>query len=53
MSQERLATALHGHRGRTADIQSGERRVDVAEFIAIALALQLDPAQLLGRVLRW
>jgi transcriptional regulator with XRE-family HTH domain len=53
LTQEDLADALHWHRSRIAYIESGQRRVDVAEFIAIALALQLDPAQLLGRVLRW
>jgi DNA-binding XRE family transcriptional regulator len=53
MTQDRLADALHWHRSRIAQIESGQRRVDVPEFIAIALALQLDPAQLLGRVVRW
>jgi transcriptional regulator with XRE-family HTH domain len=53
VSQDDLADRLGWHRSKIAKIESGERRVDVAEFITIARALSLDPEQLLGRVLRW
>jgi transcriptional regulator with XRE-family HTH domain len=53
MSQEDLAMALGWHRSRIAKTECGERRLDVVEFISIAQALNLDPEQLLGRVLRW
>jgi hypothetical protein len=33
-------------------IESLERRVDVAEFIAIARALDVDPVSLLSRILK-
>lgn len=52
-SQEDLANYLGWHRSKIAKIESGERRIDVPEFITIARALSLDPEQLLGRVLRW
>ena len=53
MTQEDLANHLGWHRSLIAKIESGERRIDVAEFITIAGALNVEPEQLLGRVLRW
>jgi transcriptional regulator with XRE-family HTH domain len=53
MTQEDLANRLGWHRSRIARIESGERRIDVAEFITIAGALNVEPELLLGRVLRW
>jgi transcriptional regulator with XRE-family HTH domain len=53
LTQEQLAAALQWHRSRVARIESGERRVDVPEFIAIADGLKIDPVLLLARVLRW
>ena len=53
LSQERLAKILEWHRSRLAKIESGERRIDVPEFINIANGMNIDPTQLLSRVLRW
>jgi transcriptional regulator with XRE-family HTH domain len=53
MTQEQLAHRLGWHRSRIAKIESGERRIDVPEFITIANGLNLDPTLLLARVLRW
>ncbi len=53
LTQDELAARLGWHRSRMARIESGERRIDVAEFITIAEALQIEPAALLARVLRW
>jgi transcriptional regulator with XRE-family HTH domain len=53
MTQEVLADHLGWHRSRIAKIESGERRIDVAEFISIAKAMKVDPETLFGRVLRW
>jgi transcriptional regulator with XRE-family HTH domain len=53
MTQEDLANRLGWHRSRIAKIESGERRIDVAEFITIAGALKVEPEQLFARVLRW
>lgn len=53
MTQEELANQLGWHRSRLAKIESGERRIDVPEFISIANALNVAPETLLGRVLRW
>lgn len=53
VSQDDLAKRLGWHRSRIGKIESGERRVDVPEFITIARALSLNPEELLERVLRW
>jgi transcriptional regulator with XRE-family HTH domain len=53
LTQEQLAAGIGWHRSKIAKIESGERRLDVAEFIAIAEALQVEPLTLLARVLRW
>ncbi|MBS0420714.1 MAG: helix-turn-helix transcriptional regulator [Proteobacteria bacterium] len=53
MTQEDLANQLGWHRNRIAKIESGERRIDVPEFISIANALGIAPEALFGRVLRW
>jgi transcriptional regulator with XRE-family HTH domain len=53
MRQEDLAAALGWHRSKIAKIESGERRLDVAEFILIAGELQIDPATLICRVMQW
>ena len=53
LTQEDLATRLGWHRSRIAKIESGERRIDVPEFITIANGLNIDPVTLLARVLRW
>jgi transcriptional regulator with XRE-family HTH domain len=53
MTQEHLANRLRWHRSRIAKIESGERRIDVPEFITIANGLNIDPVTLLARVLRW
>jgi transcriptional regulator with XRE-family HTH domain len=53
LTQEQLADRIGWHRSRIAKIESGERRLDVAEFITIADALKMEPATLLSRVLSW
>lgn len=53
LTQQDLAANLGWHRSTIAKIESGERRVDVDEFITIAQALKLEPKNLLDRVLRW
>lgn len=53
LSQEDLALRLGWHRTRIARVESGVRRVDVPEFIAISNALNIPPPQLLARVLNW
>jgi transcriptional regulator with XRE-family HTH domain len=53
LTQEALARRLGWHRTRIARIESGERRIDVPEFIAIAAGLQMSALTLLARVLSW
>ncbi len=53
LTQDQLAVRIGLHRSKIARIESGERRLDVAEFITIAGALAIEPAALLSRVLRW
>lgn len=51
LSQRELARKLKVPPNWIQRIESLERRVDVAEFIAIARALEVDPVTLLSRVL--
>ena len=52
LSQRQLARKLKVPPNWIQRIESLERRVDVAEFIAIARAVDVDPVSLLSRVLR-
>ena len=52
LSQRQLARRLKVPPNWIQRIESLERRVDVAEFIAIARAVDVDPVSLLSRVLR-
>lgn len=52
MSQVELAERLNKSQQFVSRIESGERRVDLLEFIMIARALKIEPRDLLGRVLR-
>jgi transcriptional regulator with XRE-family HTH domain len=51
VSQRQLARKLGVPSNWIQRIESLERRVDVAEFIAIARALEVEPQWLLSRVL--
>jgi transcriptional regulator with XRE-family HTH domain len=51
LSQRQLAEKLGVPHNWVQRIESLERRVDVAEFIAIARATGVDPLSLLSRVL--
>ena len=53
LTQEDLARCLGWRRSRIAKIERDARRLDLPEFIAIALALRVEPVVLLGRVLDW
>jgi transcriptional regulator with XRE-family HTH domain len=52
ISQFELAERLNKSQQFVSRIESGERRVDLLEFIMIARALKIEPRDLLGRVLR-
>jgi DNA-binding XRE family transcriptional regulator len=53
LTQEQLAAGIGWHRSKIAKIESGERRLDVPEFITISNALNIEPTALLARALRW
>ena len=50
LSQERLADKLKKPQSFVAKIEAGERRVDVVEFLAIANALEIDPAKFMRKL---
>ena len=52
VSQRQLARKLGVPPNWIQRVESLERRVDVAEFIAIARALDVNPVSLLSRVLK-
>jgi len=50
LSQRQLADRLGKPRSFVSKIENRERRLDFVEFVEIARALGLEPAELLGRV---
>jgi len=50
LPQEELARRLRHHQSMIARIESGKRRIDVVEFLALAEAIGLDPTNLLRQI---
>lgn len=50
MTQQQLADRLGRPQSFVAKYEGGERRIDVVEFLAIANALDLDPARAVREV---
>ena len=50
LSQIQLAKKLGVYKTYVSKYEKGERRLDVVEFIAVAHALKLDPAEALAKV---
>ena len=51
MNQTELARALGQYQSFVARVESGERRVDVIEFIDIANALGFDPKKAIAKLM--
>lgn len=51
LTQRDLAARLKRPHSYVAKIESGERRLDVLEFIEMARAMRVDPVKLFERVL--
>ena len=52
LSQAELASRLKTSQTAIARIESGERRVDVVEFIDIARVLRIDPRDVLSELMQ-
>lgn len=52
LSQEVLAVGIGRHQQFVSRYEIGERRLDVVEFADVALALELEPSELVSRILR-
>lgn len=50
MSQAELAGRIGEYQSYVARLESGQRRIDVVEFLEIAEALGFDPARALSSV---
>ena len=50
LGQDQLANRLKCHQSLVARIESGQRRIDVVEFIALSRALGFDPFEVLAIV---
>ena len=53
LTQRELGERLDKPHTYIAKIESGERRLDVVEFVELAEALQIKPRVLLERFLEW
>jgi transcriptional regulator with XRE-family HTH domain len=51
MTQSELAKALRRNQSFVAKYEGGERRLDVIEFIEVALAIGVDPAGVIASIL--
>jgi transcriptional regulator with XRE-family HTH domain len=52
LSQQKLAKRLGKHQSFVAKYEGGERRLDVAEFVAIVRAMGADPVRILRLFMR-
>lgn len=52
LTQRDLAQILKRPRSFVSRIETGERRLDVVEFVAVAKALKIDPEELFSRFVR-
>ena len=50
LSQKELADKLRHHQSFVARIESGERRIDVVELIALSRAVGFNPFEILASV---
>jgi ribosome-binding protein aMBF1 (putative translation factor) len=50
LSQKELAVKLRHHQSFVARVESGERRIDVVELIALSRAVGFDPFEVLAIV---
>ena len=50
MTQSELADRLKRPQSFVSKYESGERRLDVIEFLAVCSAIQTDPAQILKKL---
>jgi transcriptional regulator with XRE-family HTH domain len=53
LTQHQLATKMKRTQSFVATTETGERRLDVVEFIEIAKALGEDPVVLFKRLVEW
>ena len=52
LSQEALAVRLGQHQQFVSRYEIGERRLDVIEFADVSVALEVDPSDVLSKLLR-
>ncbi len=50
LSQQKLAKILKEHQSFVARLESGQRRIDVVEFLELAEIIGFDPARALTKI---
>lgn len=50
LTQQEVAKRLKCHQSLIARIESGQRRIDVVEFIVICRALEVEPTEIISAV---
>jgi transcriptional regulator with XRE-family HTH domain len=53
LTQVQLAEKLGWSQSRLAKMEAGDRKIDIADFILIARALDTEPDVLFRRILKW
>ena len=53
LSQVQLARLLQRPQSFVSKYERGERRLDVVEFLEVAVALNIDPVQILRKMMRF
>jgi transcriptional regulator with XRE-family HTH domain len=53
LTQRDLAKRMGKHYTFVSKTETGERRLDLGEFVEIAKALRMDPVALFSRVVKW
>jgi transcriptional regulator with XRE-family HTH domain len=52
LSQQAVAARLGRHQPFVANVESGQRRLDVIEFLQVAKAIGFDPRAMIGTLLK-
>ena len=50
LTQSEVARRLHRYQSYVANVETGQKRIDVVEFVAFAEAIGFDPAKAISKI---